>query len=79
MAKTQSEISETYGVSTAYSAADMSDEGAIADMIEMITDGGRRRLARRLDSGKQQGNQNRDNRNHNQQFYQRKTTTLLTH
>lgn len=44
IAKTQSEISETYGVSTAYSAADMSDEGAIADMIEMITDGGRRRL-----------------------------------
>lgn len=44
IAKTQSEISETYGVSTAYSAADMSDADAIANMIEMITEGGKRPL-----------------------------------
>jgi len=40
----QAEIRERFGVSTAYSAADMSDEGAIASMFEMITEGGTRRL-----------------------------------
>jgi len=44
IAAAQSEIRDSFGVATAYSPADMSDGDAIAQMFEMITEGGTRRL-----------------------------------